>query len=79
MPVKPHSFTGIVYYNWCQGWHGGRGCSRLMCAPVVVVEDVGGAPRSAIALAISLKWEIFYDWHFAEVVTEFIELDDEGA
>ena len=35
--------------------------------------------RSAIARATSLEWEIFYDWHFVEVVDELIELDDEGT
>ncbi len=35
---------GIARFtNCCPGRWGGRGCCRLMCAPVVVVEDVGGA------------------------------------
>jgi len=70
---------------------------RLMCDPVVVVEDVGAGhvcgshqknqtnqlfenpSRTAMVRATPLKWKIYYNWHFAEVVDELIELDNKGT
>ena len=69
----------------CPGRWGGRGCGRLMCAPVVVGEDVmaafevgDGAGDFEDAIRV-LKWEVFHPGHLAQVVNKLVKLDDEWA